>query len=78
MAALVVVLGQATAEVEIPAFTAYSSPDPNRGMNRSREGAITSWDSKSKLSWYGHIAKKGELELFLKTLGEVEKGVTAS
>lgn len=75
MAAFAVALGQATAEVEIPAFTAYSSPDPNRGMNRSGEGAITNWDFKTKLSWYGHIAKKGELELSLRTTAEVEKGV---
>jgi len=57
------------AVVEVPAFTAYTSPEPNKGAQRNKEGAITRWDEKTKLHWYGRIAAKGELDLSLK-LGE--------
>ena len=55
------------AAVEIPAFTAYTSPDPNRGANRPKDGSITNWDAKTTLTWYGYIATKGDLDLSLKT-----------
>ncbi len=66
-------LGSLRAEVEVPAYTAYASPDPNGGARRDREGGITNWDEKTVLSWYGHIAKKGDLELVLKAKGGVAK-----
>lgn len=59
--------------VEVPAFTAYASPDPNGGASRGRDGEITNWDDKTALSWYGHIDEKGELELALRTKGEPGK-----
>ena len=68
-------MAQATALQEIPAFTAYSAPDPNRGVQRGRDGKITNWDSGTRLSWYGHFAEKGELQLSLKLPGEMAKGV---
>jgi hypothetical protein len=59
----------ALAVVEVPAFTAYTFPEANKGAQRSKEGAITRWEEKTKLHWYGRIAAKGELDLSLK-LGE--------
>ena len=56
------------AVVEVPAFTAFSSPEPNKGAQRGRDGAITRWDEKTVLHWYGQIAKKGELDVSLKLL----------
>ena len=57
--------------VEIPAFTAYTSPDPNRGADRGRNGEITRWDAGTRLSWYGYLAAKGELEISLKSSAAV-------
>jgi len=52
--------------VEVPAFTAYTAPDPNRGVNRNdKSGVLTNWDSKTTLSWYGLLAAKGDLDLSL-------------
>ncbi|HEY1122753.1 MAG TPA: DUF3472 domain-containing protein, partial [Haloferula sp.] len=62
------------AVVEVPAFTAYSSPDPNKGAQRSKDGEVTGWEEKTKLRWYGQIAKKGELDLSLKLAGELSAG----
>ncbi len=67
-------VSQAFAALEVPAFTAYTAPDPNRGVDRGKDGAITHWDSKTKLSWFGHVAKKGELDLSLKASSAVKAG----
>lgn len=67
------VVSQLQAVVEVPAFTSYSSPDPNAGARRGKDGEITNWDSKTSLSWYGRIATKGDLELSLKAADEVAK-----
>ena len=56
--------------VEIPAFTAYSTPDPNKGVNRAKDGNLTQWEKDTTLSWYGHIANKGELLVSLVTAGK--------
>jgi Domain of unknown function (DUF3472)/Domain of unknown function (DUF5077) len=60
-------LGSLAFALEVPAFTAYSSPDPNRGVDRGREGELTQWDEGTKLTWYGFLVSKGEIELSLKT-----------
>ena len=70
----VALMGQAFAAVEVPAFTAYNSPDANEGANHDRDGSITHWDSKTKLSWYGLLAAKGELVISLKTAAEMKAG----
>ncbi len=62
------------AVVEVPAFTAFSSPEPNKGAERGRDGAITRWEEKTKLRWYGRIAAKGELDLSLKLAGDLPDG----
>ncbi|MCW1916861.1 DUF3472 domain-containing protein [Luteolibacter sp. GHJ8] len=62
--------GLAPAMVEIPAFTAYSTPDPNKGVNRAKDGNLTQWEKDTSLSWYGHIANKGKLLVSLATVGK--------
>ncbi|WP_367871930.1 DUF3472 domain-containing protein [Luteolibacter sp. Populi] len=57
----------AQAALEIPAFTAYTAPDPNNGVDRDKDGLIKDWDSKTTLSWFGNIATKGDLDLSLLT-----------
>ena len=64
----------ALAAVEVPAFTAYSAPEPNKGPQRGKDGEVTGWEEETKLRWYGQIAKKGELDLFLKLAGELSAG----
>ncbi|WP_193213325.1 DUF3472 domain-containing protein [Luteolibacter marinus] len=75
-------LAQALGAVEVPAFTAYSSPDPNRGVRRGGDGVLTHWDEGTRLAWYGHFSEKGDIELSLKTKGKVSKqaklGITVS
>jgi hypothetical protein len=62
------------AEVEVPAFTAFSSPEPNKGAQRNREGAITRWEEKTVLHWYGRIATKGALDASLKLVDGLADG----
>ncbi len=69
---LALTVGHAFAAVEVPAFTAYSAPDPNRGANRPQDGSITNWDAKTTLSWYGRLAAKGDLDLALTTLAKTD------
>jgi hypothetical protein len=67
----------ASAVVEVPAFTAYTTPDPNRGVDRGDKGGILkNWDSKTTLSWYGRLAAKGDLELALKTVEKSDAKLT--
>jgi hypothetical protein len=73
--AVALIWGQALAGVEVPAFTAYAAPDPNGGANRARDGGITGWDSGTRLSWYGYLAAKGELDLSLKASDAVADDV---
>lgn len=63
------------AAVEIPAFTAFLSPNPERGARRHDKGTLTDWDSGTKLSWYGHFPGKGELKLSLRTAAGSPEGV---
>ena len=65
-AAFTALTASAAAVVEVPAFTAFSAPVPNKGAQRSRDGLITRWEEGTKLRWYGKIAAKGELDLSLK------------
>ncbi|MCW1924377.1 DUF3472 domain-containing protein [Luteolibacter arcticus] len=62
------------AVVEVPAFTSFSSPEPNKGADRGRDGEITRWEEKTKLHWYGQIAAKGSLDLSLNLAGELPAG----
>ena len=52
----------ASAEVIIPASTAYLDPDV-RGARVSRRSGITAWkDSEIKVLWFGQIKTPGQLE----------------
>jgi hypothetical protein len=61
-------LARVSAVVEVPAFTAYSAPDPNGGVDRGGDGVLKDWDKNTKLSWFGRIATKGDLEISLGTV----------
>ena len=55
--------GQVTAVpvIEVPAFTAYSEPDPD-AIQVSQQDGITGWtDSAQKLVWYGYLKNPGTL-----------------
>src|SRR3954468_834729 len=55
-------IGQARAEMPIPAFTAYLSPDPN-GARVSQRSGLTGWKGSAlKVLWFGEIKHSGELD----------------
>lgn len=68
------VIGAATAAVEIPAFTAYQSPDPNGGARRDKDGSLSQWQQSTKLRWYGHLAAQGDLTATLNLAGPMADG----
>lgn len=55
-------IGAAMAAVEVPAFTAFHSPDPNRGARRGDDGVLAGWRESTTLSWFGKFEKGGKLE----------------
>lgn len=55
--------------VEIPAFTAYQSPDPNQGVRREKDGSLSKWQEGTKLRWYGRLAAKGDIDVSLLLAG---------
>jgi len=56
----------ATAEVSIPAFTAYLEPDSN-GADVSETEGITGWhNEKLSVSWFGELKKAGKLTASVK------------
>ncbi|GAA5117950.1 DUF3472 domain-containing protein [Luteolibacter yonseiensis] len=56
----------ATAEVIVPAFTAYLEPDAN-GAQVSEDRGITGWhDEKLRVSWFGELKKAGRLTASVK------------
>ncbi len=61
----VLLSGFAFAAVEVPAYTAYMSPDPNQGARREQDGSLSNWQETTKLRWYGFIEEKGEIGLSL-------------
>lgn len=53
---------RASAELQIPAFTAYLEPDPD-GARVSERSGITRWlDPDLKVSWFGEFKTPGKLE----------------
>lgn len=51
--------------ISVPAVSAYSRPDPDRGPRRDTDGRISGWTSESRLEWFGRINTTGELSLAL-------------
>lgn len=61
LAALVMWVGSARAELRVPAFTAYLEPDPG-GARVSERGGITGWrDPILRVLWFGELKTPGEL-----------------
>lgn len=55
----------ARAQLDIPAFTAYSLPDPD-GIRVSERAGVARWtDPTQKLVWYGHFARTGAVTAHL-------------
>ena len=65
--------------LRLPAFTAYVSPDADKGAAVSEEKGITDWQRGQKLSWLGKLARPGAIELSvdLKLVGRVRVRLTA-
>jgi hypothetical protein len=66
-ASLAWILGVSTMEgasapaTEIPAFTAYSEPEPD-AIEFSEEGGVTGWkEKKDRIVWYGELKSTGRL-----------------
>lgn len=54
-------LFHARAELTVPAFTAYSAPNPN-GLRISAPAGITGWtDARQQAEWFGHFKNPGKL-----------------
>jgi hypothetical protein len=51
----------------IPAFTAYSIPNP-RGIDIAPEHGATGWGPENRLAWYGYFAQPGKLEASLEVI----------
>src|SRR5512140_2961701 len=61
------VAANASAQLRIPAFTAYAAPDPEpEGLHISSRSGISNWtDPKQKVSWFGEIKHTGKLDCSL-------------
>ena len=54
-------LPAAAGELRVPAFTAYTLPNPNAARITERDG-VTGWnDRATSVNWYGRFAKPGRL-----------------
>lgn len=62
---------QVRAELLVPAHTAYLSPDPERGACRSSDGMVSEWQAGTRLTWYGRLESRGDLELALRCIKPV-------
>jgi len=52
--------------LRIPADTAYTDPDADRGANISRDKPITGWNKpENTISWFGEIKTSGKLDCSL-------------
>jgi hypothetical protein len=60
-------LGAAEAMPPIPAFTAYSLPDP-RGIDIAPEHGARGWRQGNRLAWYGYFAQPGTLAASLEVV----------
>lgn len=49
--------------LSVPAFTAYSDPDPHALKISEREGVAGWTDAKNKVIWYGELKAKGKLDV---------------
>src|SRR6478752_7156542 len=65
----------AQAELVVPAFTAYSSPE-DRGARISSKDGVTQWtDPKTTVSWFGEFKSGGKITAALRL--KVPAGQTA-
>lgn len=57
----------AAAQLRVPAFTAYTAPDPEpEGLHISSRSGISNWtDPTQKVCWFGEIKNTGKLECSL-------------
>ena len=64
LALLTVMVAQASAEIRVPASTAYLDPDANSA--KVSKSGITSWSNPQiTVSWFGEIKKPGKLTVAL-------------
>ena len=64
----------ASAELTIPAMTAYSLPDPNVLRTKKADGSA-SWSGDQKMLWYGEIKSAGEVSVAVKLQSPKDKPV---
>ena len=58
---LVCLTGTASAEIRVPAFTAYIDPEPH-GLNVSKEHGVNHWTNPTMhVSWFGELKQAGKL-----------------
>jgi hypothetical protein len=66
---MLAVSGSWAGALEVPASSAYASPDPERGFRRDGDGGVSGWEAGTRLSWYGRLEARGRLVLALRTAG---------